>query len=760
MEYVYAGLILNEAKTEITKQTLTRTLESAGVDVDSSRVRALLRALEDVDIQDAIKQVSSDSTVEAIQPPKSIPDSPNETMVDEQVPDLDSIRSPPQQSVDYAQLNLDTPIGSGGQGVVYMSSLPEAGSVSHIAVKEPAADSRTIDPRPFLKEAETWETVDRREREKPRWERYEHIVGVIDTGDDLPWIAMEYMDGGSLADRLDANPDGLPIEEALWIGECICRGVEIAHNYGIAHLDLKPANVLFRETPDGMWDVPKISDWGLSRVLAEQSGTADGLSINYAAPEQFEPDEFGDPDMLTDVYQVGAVVYKLLTGKAPFTGSQSSVMYDIVHGDVPTSPGAIRSDVPDIADTAVLLALNREKTDRYRNIETFEQALRAIRTDASLPAILKQEISEPKLPTSQHIDASTDQQRAGNNTKPDSVDNDLTTTGTTTRRDLDITIIGCGGAGCNIITRAEKQGIGGENDAELVAVDTDAQHLASETTADTKLLIGKERTGGRGAGSVPEIGKEAAQEDIADIRQVMSGSDIVFIAAGFGGGTGTGATPVIAEAAQEVGVLTVPFVTTPFSAEGEKRQNNATDGVNELRSVSDTVFVVPDDQLWHKAPDLPLQDIYQTCGHEVINGIYGVLHTVATADNYDEVTSIIDNGGICMATLGESDSENMIRDAIVGAMRSPFLDVEAGDSRPALMSIRCSPTVSSQDVTMAVKDVVDTDDGTERTVWNVDTTDKFEHRSEVVCIFTHISDPQLYSQNSSKQDIDFDHSNE
>ncbi len=106
----------------------------------------------------------------------------------------------------------------------------------------------------------------------------------------MPWIAMEYMDGGGLDDRLDERSDGLPLAEALWIGECICRGVEVAHNYGIAHLDLKPANVLFRETPEDRWDVPKVADWGLARVLAEQTGTMEGLSVKYAAPEQFEPD--------------------------------------------------------------------------------------------------------------------------------------------------------------------------------------------------------------------------------------------------------------------------------------------------------------------------------------------------------------------------------------------------------------------------------------------------------------------------------------
>lgn len=99
--------------------------------------------------------------------------------------------------------------------------------------------------------------------------------------------------------------NGLPLDEALWTGECLCNGVKLARDYGIAHLDLKPTNVLFCETGDGKWDVPKIADWGLSRVLIEHSGSMDALLVEYAAPEQFDPSQFGDPGESTDMYQLG-----------------------------------------------------------------------------------------------------------------------------------------------------------------------------------------------------------------------------------------------------------------------------------------------------------------------------------------------------------------------------------------------------------------------------------------------------------------------
>lgn len=306
-------------------------------------------------------------------------------MADRRVPDLSAVKSPPRESIEYAQLKHDrTHIGSGGQGAVYRVNISSPTLPDKIAIKEPAVRSNTIpvnDMEALSDEGETWETLDRREREKQRWDDSEHIVGVIDVGDEpFPWIAMEYMDGNGLDDRLEASPNGGPIYTALWYGECICRGVEVAHNYGIAHLDLKPSNILFRKTAEDVWDVPKIADWGLSRVLTEQTGEMEKLSVQYAAPEQIESGNFGEPDMLTDVYQVGALVYAMLTGEPPYAGKQASVMHDIVSEDGPTPPSKIRNDLPAAIDDVVLKSLNKEKTDRYRNIGVFEEALREVRS--------------------------------------------------------------------------------------------------------------------------------------------------------------------------------------------------------------------------------------------------------------------------------------------------------------------------------------------------------------------------------------------
>ncbi|ACV49396.1 outer membrane protein assembly factor BamB family protein [Halomicrobium mukohataei] len=305
-------------------------------------------------------------------------------------PTLDRVRSPPRRDLSADLVRSGELIDRGGNALVSVAALSDERSPDRIAVKEPLAPGtlENDEIERFLSQAETWETVDRIERERPRWRDSEHVVGVVDTGERLPWIAMEYMDGGTLADRLAAVDGGLPTLEVLWIGECVCRGVAVAHSLGIAHLDLKPANVLFRSTPDGVWDVPKVADWGLARVLADQTGTVEGLSPAYAAPEQFEPGEFGEPDTLTDIYQVGTILYELLTGTPIAPESRFQAMQVAMSSDPVSPPSAERPALSPAVDAVVSSALERDKTDRYSAIPVMADALRAVRTGGDLPPIV------------------------------------------------------------------------------------------------------------------------------------------------------------------------------------------------------------------------------------------------------------------------------------------------------------------------------------------------------------------------------------
>ena len=351
-------------------------------------------------------------------------------MTDPRIPDRGAVASPPRRDLDYRTIDAaKSPLDAGGQALVYEAAVPDDEPPDRIALKEPA-DPGTLTGdvvETFLEEARTWELVDRREREKRRWADSEHVVGVIDTGERLPWIAMEYMDGGDLAQRLDGT-DGLALDEALWVGECVCRGIELAHNYGVAHLDVKPSNVLFRTTAGDAWDVPKIADWGLARSLSEHTRTMEGLSVTYAAPEQFEPEEFGDPDMLTDVYQVGALVYALLTGRPPYVGNQMSVMHDVVYGDQPAPPSAHRDDVSPALDAIVSTALETSKRDRYDAIQIFRQALQAARMDRALPPIVADRLSADDR--SPRVDAAESASTDAESTEVASSEDDTTDTDT------------------------------------------------------------------------------------------------------------------------------------------------------------------------------------------------------------------------------------------------------------------------------------------------------------------------------------------
>ena len=185
---------------------------------------------------------------------------------------------------------------------------------------------------------------------------------MVDYGaEPLPWIAMEYMDGGHLG---EFGPE-MDLEQGLWTAIATTKAVRHAHRRGIAHLDLKPENVLLRTTGDDTWAVPKVADWGLSKQLLEHSKSVEGMSPHYAAPEQFDED-FGPTDDVTDVYQLGAVFYELFTGRPPFEGRPTKVMRAVLD-DEPPAPSDV-ADVPDGLDEILLRALAKDRGDRYESV--------------------------------------------------------------------------------------------------------------------------------------------------------------------------------------------------------------------------------------------------------------------------------------------------------------------------------------------------------------------------------------------------------
>jgi len=325
-----------------------------------------------------------------------------------------------------------------------------------------------------------------------------------------------------------------------------------------------------------------------------------------------------------------------------------------------------------------------------------------------------------------------------------------------------ITVVGCGGAGGNTVTRMTEEGIHG---AKLIAANTDAQHLADEVEADSKILIGRERTGGRGAGSVPKIGEEAAQENIDDIRASISGSDMVFVTAGLGGGTGTGAAPIVAQVAQDEGALTISIVTIPFTAEGERRRANADAGLERLRSVSDTVIVVPNDRLLDYAPSMPLQDAFKICDRVLMRSVKGMTELITKPGlvnvDFADVRTIMENGGVAMIGLGESDDDEKAQESIRSALRSPLLDVEFDGANSALVNVVGGPDMSIEEAEGVVEEIYDRIDPDARIIWGASVNEEFQGKMETMIVVTGVESPQIYGQDGAgptrrtDEDIDF-----
>src|SRR3989337_1854694 len=189
-----------------------------------------------------------------------------------------------------------------------------------------------------------------------------------------------------------------------------------------------------------------------------------------------------------------------------------------------------------------------------------------------------------------------------------------------------IKVVGVGGGGGNSLSRMREIGIKG---GELIAANTDAQDLLY-TNADQKILIGRELTQGLGAGSNPKVGEEAAKESESEIKKKISGSDMIFITCGLGGGTGTGAAPVIASLAKKQGALVIGVVTLPFTIEGKKRLENAMDGLERLEAVVDTFNVIRNDKLLELAPELPLHTAFKIDDEILTNAVKGITELVTT----------------------------------------------------------------------------------------------------------------------------------
>lgn len=309
-----------------------------------------------------------------------------------------------------------------------------------------------------------------------------------------------------------------------------------------------------------------------------------------------------------------------------------------------------------------------------------------------------------------------------------------------------IKVIGCGGGGNNTINRVTEVGIEG---AETIALNTDAQDLLY-TTADRKILIGKQLTKGLGAGSMPRIGEEAARENEHEIKEKLQGADMVFITCGLGGGTGTGSAPVVAEVTKKLGILSVAIVTMPFSMEGKRRYENALIGLERLEECVDTLIVIPNDKLLELAPDLPLHTAFKVADEILTNAVKGIAELVTKAGlvnlDFADIRTVMGNGGVALIGVGESDTENRAVEAVGKAINNPLLDVDISGANGALINVSGGSDMTLEEAKRIVETVSEKLDPDARIIWGAQISEDLQHIIRTMLIVTGVKSAQIFGR--------------
>ncbi|MBU3913527.1 MAG: cell division protein FtsZ [Nanoarchaeota archaeon] len=305
-----------------------------------------------------------------------------------------------------------------------------------------------------------------------------------------------------------------------------------------------------------------------------------------------------------------------------------------------------------------------------------------------------------------------------------------------------IKVFGAGGAGSNMVTWLYNKGING---ATVYGVNTDALHL-SITKADEKILIGKELTRGLGAGGYPQKGREAAKESISDLKKSVSSADMIFVLAGMGGGTGTGAAPVIAQLAKEAGAIVIGVVTMPWECE-KARIDKAEFGLQELRDVSDTVIVIDNNRLTDIAGNLPIEQAFAVANELVSTMIKGIVETITLPSlinlDYADVSSIMKNGGVAVIGIGESDTANRVEESVRQALTHPLLDVDYKGATGALVHIIGGPDMKLEEFSNIGQLVTENLSPEAQVIIGARVNKEFTGKVRVITIMTGVKSPYI-----------------
>jgi len=312
-----------------------------------------------------------------------------------------------------------------------------------------------------------------------------------------------------------------------------------------------------------------------------------------------------------------------------------------------------------------------------------------------------------------------------------------------------IKVIGVGGAGNNMVSWLYKKGIKG---AEIIACNTDKQHL-DISEADKKFLIGRDVTRGLGCGGYPQKGAEAAQESLMALKETLRASDMVFVCAGMGGGTGTGAAPVVAGVAKEQGAIVIGTVTMPFNIE-RARVDKAEFGLQQLRRQSDTVVVIDNNRLVQIAGNLPVQQAFAVANELVATMIKGIVETIAIPSlvnlDYADVKAIMTNGGVAAIGIGSSDTNNRVEEAVRGALANPLLEVNYNGATGALIHVEGGPDLTLDEINRVGELVTESMDADANVIWGARVTDEMKGKLMVMTIITGVNSPWLLGKGDAR----------
>ena len=312
-----------------------------------------------------------------------------------------------------------------------------------------------------------------------------------------------------------------------------------------------------------------------------------------------------------------------------------------------------------------------------------------------------------------------------------------------------IKVIGVGGAGSNMVSWLYKKGIKG---AEIIACNTDKQHL-DISSADKKFLIGRDITRGLGCGGFPNKGAEAAQESMQQIKDVTQLTDMAFICAGMGGGTGTGAAPVIAQVVKASGAIVIGTVTMPFNIE-RARIDKAEFGLQQLRQVSDTVIVIDNNRLVQIAGNLPVQQAFAVANELISTMIRGIVETISVPSlvnlDFADVKAIMKNGGVAAIGIGVSDTTNRVDEAVKGALSNPLLDINYDGAEGALIHIEGGPDMTLDEVNKIGELVTESLDQDANVIWGARVSEAMKGKIAVMTIITGVNSPWILGKADKK----------